>query len=263
MPTELFCNVAIDYSLVPDSALPFRVELDLENSNLTPSPGENQKFCYIVTGVGEDISELKDLSHWVLGICPDITEDDFVEDSVTVIINDVIQEVIWGENVELVDPDPTTQCSGLKFDFPVNKVNGVMDVCFELKTPYEIAPNLVCLKGGEDSVETGLTICGPVCELPTGCETLTYQQATVCAPVEVTPQASVGVVNTTCCGEPIVTPGATTCPFEARSCHFTVEQRVCIEVPVTFSARADVGEPTIDCEDASIEGCPDCNSLIN
>lgn len=260
MPTELFCNVAIDYSLVPDSTLPFRVELDLVNSNLTPGLGENQKFCYIVTGVGEDIPELKDLSHWVLGICPDITEDDFVVDSITVEIDGESQEVIWGDNVELVDPDPTTQCSGLKFDFAVDKVEGVMNVCFEMTTPYEIGSNLVCLKGGEDSVESGLTICGPACE-PTGCETLTYQPATVCAPVEVTPEANLGDVTTTCCGEAVVTPGATTCPFEARSCHFTVEQRICIEVPITFSAKADVGELTVDCEDANIEGCPDCDSL--
>ena len=99
MPAQLLCNTEIDYSTLPGSLLPFTVELDLVNSNLTPAPDEYQRFCYIVTGVGTDDPELKDLSHWVLGICNEITEENIVVDSITVVIDEVPQTVDFGVNV--------------------------------------------------------------------------------------------------------------------------------------------------------------------
>lgn len=255
MANQLLCNIEVDYS---DTNVPFIVELDVENSVLQPIPGENQRFCYIVTGEGTDDPELKDLSHWVLGICDEITEDDIVVESITVVIDDVSQPVIFGENVELIDPDPTTGCSGLKFDFEVSKLGGVMNVCFELASVYQVGPNPVCLKGGETDTATGLSVCGPSCNGSQHCETFTYQTATVCAPVTVTPKAVPGMTRTICCGDPIVSP-ENRCPFTGRKCYFTVSQRVCIEVPITFGAIAEVGEPRIDCEEPSSEGCIDCN----
>lgn len=257
MPAQLLCNTLIDYSSLPGSVLPFTVQLDLVNSILTPALGEYQRFCYIVTGVGSDTSEQKNLSHWVLGICDQITEGDIIQDTITVVIGSEPQTVIFGTNVVL-GIDPTTGCSGLKFDFGLNKISGtldsVMQVCFELTSPYTVGPNLVCLKGGT-TTESGLSICGPSCgELPP-CETFTYQTATVCVPVTVTPTAVTGTTRTMCCGDPIVTPGAIQCPSSARTCHFTISQQVCIEVPVTFGAVADVGKPHITCESTSSEGC--------
>ena len=254
MSEQLLCNIDVDYS---QTLVPFQIELDLENSILDPLPGQNQRFCYIVTGVGSDNPELKDLSHWVLGICDLITEDDIIVESITVVIDDVSQPVVFGENVELIDPDPTTGCSGLKFDFPVSKLGGVMKVCFELASVYQVGPNSVCLKGGQETV-TGQSICGPACNGSQHCQTYTYQTATVCAPVVVTPVATPGTTRTICCGEPIISPGSS-CPSTARRCYFTVSQRVCIEVPITFGATAQVGEPRIECEEPSSEGCIDCN----
>ena len=259
MPAQLLCNTEIDYSTLPGSLLPFTVELDLVNSNLTPAPDEYQRFCYIVTGVGTDDPELKDLSHWVLGICNEITEENIVVDSITVVIDEVPQTVDFGVNVELINPDPTTGCSGLKFDFEVLKLGGVMNVCFELYDPYPVGPNSVCLKGGTDDVSTGLSICGPSCGEVPPCETFTYQTATVCAPVTVTPTAVAGPTRTICCGDPVVIPGARTCTGGNTHCYFTVSQRVCIEVPISFGARATVGEAHIVCEDVSSEGCTDCD----
>ena len=258
MPTELFCNLKINYAELPGSALPFTIALDLENSVLSPGPGENQRFCYIVTGVGSDDPELKDLSHWVLGICGEITEAQIVEDSILVVIDDMPQPVVFGENVELVNPDPTTGCSGLKFDFEVSKLGGVMNVCFELTVPYPVGPNQVCLKGGTDDTATGLSICGPVCEQPNLCQTVTYQPATVCIPVAVTPFAVPGPTRTICCGDPVIVPGARQCPAGARSCFFTVTQRICVEVPIAFGASTRTGQPQVGCEEASEEFCPDC-----
>ena len=259
MPAQLLCNTKIDYSTIPGSALPFTIELDLVNSNLEPAAGEFQRFCYIVTGVGTDDPELKDLSHWVLGLCEEITVDEIILDSITVVIDEVPQEVIWGTNVELINPDPTTGCSGLKFDFEVLKLGGVMNVCFELYNPYSIGPNPVCLKGGEDSVATGLSICGPSCGEVPPCETFTYQTATVCVPVVVTPTAIPGRTRTICCGDPVVTPDERACTSGNLHCYFTVSQRVCIEIPVTFGATAIVGDARITCEDVGTDGCTDCD----
>ncbi len=258
MPAQLLCNTIIDYSTIPGAeTIPFTFELDLENSNLSPAPGEFQRFCYIVTGVGEDDPTQKDLSHWVLVLCEDITEEQIVTDTISVVIDEVPQEVEFGTNVVL-GTDPTTGCMGLKFDFPVSKQGGVMNVCFELYVTYPIGPNPVCVKGGQ-TVETGLSICGPSCGEPAPCKTYTYQTATVCAPVVVTPIVIPGATSTICCGDPVVTPGERACTSGNTHCYFTVSQRVCIEVPVTFGATATVGDARITCESASPSGCVDCD----
>ena len=78
---QLPCNREIDYSdvVVEDRIIPFQYELDLTESNLIPGPGENQRFCYNITGVGQDTNLYEDLSHFVLGICDEITEDQLVD----------------------------------------------------------------------------------------------------------------------------------------------------------------------------------------
>lgn len=256
MQRQTQCNLTIDYSKETGSALPFTVALDLTKSVLEPEEGENQKFCYTLTGVGTDSSEQKDLSHWVLGICKDITEEAFIQEGITVTIDGEPQQVVFGDNVELVDPDPTTGCRGLKFDFGLDKQGGVMQVCFELAASYPVGNNPVCLKGGQE-IESGLSICGPSCRTPGECETTTYQTATVCAPVTVIPLAAPGTIITTCCGEPDVKSGKE-CPSGAPQCQFTVSQRVCIEIPIKFGAKTQVGSPSISCGEPDTEGCQDC-----
>ena len=100
------CNLEIDYSTVPgERILPFQISLDLTDSILDPSVGENQRFCYDVVAVGEDSSLYADLSHLVLGICDEIPAEEIV--NITVAINGVTQEVVFGEggNVELRTAD--------------------------------------------------------------------------------------------------------------------------------------------------------------
>lgn len=260
---ENICNTQIDYSQVMagDRIIPFVLTLDLANSVLNPGPGENQRFCYIVTGTGADEPQFADLSHLVLGICEQITEDQIV--NITVTIDGVPQEVTFGEggNVELrtpQNPDPTTGCAGLKFDFGLDKVDGVMNFCFELTTPFSLGPNPVCLSGGGETA-SGLSICGPACNGANVCESVTFQGATVCVPVTVTPFAIPGETTTVCCGDPVVTPGAMVCPSPVnRSCHFTVTQRICTQVPIAFGANTFVGDPNVACEDASNETCANC-----
>lgn len=259
------CNLEIDYSTVPgERILPFQISLNLTDSVLEPSIGENQRFCYDIVAVGRDSSVYADLSHLVFGICDKIPAEEIV--NITVTINDVAQDVVFGEggNVELrsVDkPDPPTGCPGLKFDFPLDKVYGVMHICFELTVPRQVAANDVCLFGGGVTLE-GLTICGPGCELQGGgCPAVGYQRSTVCVPVTVTPFAHVGTPVVSCCGTPVVTAGDT-CPRSGGICHFTISQDICVAVPVEFGARAVAGTPSVQCGEASSQNiCSNCTPI--
>jgi uncharacterized repeat protein (TIGR01451 family) len=171
---QLTCHTQIDYSEVEVSGriLPFLVELDLNLSKLAPGPGEKQKFCYRITGVGENKPKFANLSHSVFSICKDITADQIV--NIQVFIDGEEQTVNFGKggNVELRPPDkpdPPTGCPGLKFGFGLNKVAGApgstMLLCFELTTPYPVSDIDVCLSGAGKTAR-GLTICGPACEGP-------------------------------------------------------------------------------------------------
>lgn len=256
------CNLEVDYSKVPgERILPFQISLHLADSVLDPSVNENQRFCYDILAVGNDTSQYADLSHLVLGICDKIPAEEIV--NITVAINGVAQEVVFGEsgNVQLRSadhPDPPTGCPGLKFDFPLDKIYGTMRICFELTVPREVAGINLCLFGGNTTAE-GLKICGPTCETQDGgCPVIGYQRSNVCVPVTVTPYARVGTPVTSCCGQPTVTAGDS-CPRNGGVCHFTISQQVCIAVPVEFGARAVAGTPSVQCGEASNTNiCTDC-----
>lgn len=261
---QLTCPLEVDYSTVNGGRiLPFQFELNLLASNLEPGPGENQRFCYNVAGVGEDNSTFADLSHFVLGICEEITEDQL--ENVSVIIDGVEQEVEIGDNVEIFNPpatDPPTGCSGLKFDFGLNKVTGEMTVCFELNVVYPIGNTGICLFGA-DETKTGLSICGPICNgepVEETCPAVGYVPISVCTPVTVTPFANALPTTTFCCGAPIVTPGTTPCPgVENGSVTFTITQDICVKVPIEFGADSEVGNPFIDAGDPTAEDvCTNC-----
>lgn len=259
------CNLEIDYSTVPsERILPFQISLNLTDSILEPSVGENQRFCYDVLAVGKDSSAYADLSHLVFGICDEIPVEEIV--NITVAINAAAQDVVLGEggNVELRSadkPDPPTGCPGLKFDFPLDKVYGSMHICFELTVPRQVTAIDVCLFGGGVTLE-GLTICGPGCEAQEGgCPVVGYQRSTVCVPVTVTPFAHVGTPVVSCCGTPVITAGDT-CPRSDGICHFTISQDICVAVPVEFGARAVAGTPSVQCGEASSQNiCTNCTPI--
>lgn len=261
----LQCNTEVDYRTVEVEGiiLPFKVELDLDLSVLQPLPGDNQIFCYRITGLGSDNPNFKDLSHWVLSICPDITLEEI--DTVTVTIDGVPQTVVIGENVQLFIPpqtDPQTGCPGLKFDFGLSKIlddpNSVGLFCIELKKPYPVGDVNVCLKGGQTTA-SGLMICGPVC--PEVCETTASQLIDICVPVTVQPTACVGPAKTICCGPSYVSDIPCT-GIPGGTCTFNVSQTICVEVPVKFKATATPGDTYVTCGDAA-EGecvCPTDNN---
>lgn len=258
MSTTPVCSNTADYSKVTgDRILPFAFTLNEEDSVLNPKSDEFQRFCYDVEGVGEDTSRFADLSHFLLGICPDITEEDIFD--VTVVINGQPQTVIRGENVELKTeekPDPPTGCAGLKFDFPLDKTDGTMQVCFSLTTPYPIGPVEVCVFGG-NTTATGLSICGPVCSATSPCESVFFQTETVCVPVTVTPFAEPHPATVHCCGAPVINT-TNPCSGSRTSCTFTVTQKLCIEIPITFGADVKTGTAVVSCGTVSEEPC-DCS----
>jgi len=262
---QIPCDNEIDYSeIIGDRVLPFLIELDEAESDLDPAPGDNQRFCYNVSGVGFDQPLYADLSHLVLGICDEITEGQIV--NISVMIDGIMQEIDFGEggNVELRtpdQPDPPTGCPGLKFNFGLDKVDGEMSFCFELTTPYPVGPNVVCLSGSGVTANQ-LSICGPACGILQACETVGYQPSAVCVPVTVTPFAITGETTTFCCGEPTVSPSTTQCGgIENGSCFFTITQNICVSIPVEFGATATVGDPSVQCGEATSENvCINCGA---
>ncbi len=244
------CNNTINYADVEASpALPFVFSLDEDNSVLYPAEGENQRFCYRIQGVGADTDRYADLSHFVLGACPALAEDDIL--SAEVIINGAPQDVEIGGNVSVLtedSPDPTTGCAGIKVDFGLRKDGGLMLFCFTLRRAFAVAPVPVCVKGGQTELG-GLSICGPACGEVSSCGSVVTQRMSICVPVTVTPWARVGDINAECCGEPVLTPGTVLCPGdEDASCSFTISQQLCMQIPMTFGATAVPGTPRTDCD---------------
>lgn len=253
------CSNSVDFSQVQGQRiLPFKFTLNLEDSVLYPEAGEKQKFCYDVEGVGQDTSAYADLSHFLFGICENITQEDI--QAITVVVDGVSQNVIWGENVEIKTkekPDNPTGCVGLKFDFPLDKVDGVMQVCITFNRIYSIGPMNICIFGG-NTTATGLSICGPACGGQMPCESTFYQTETVCVPVTVTPFATPGTAKANCCGRATVNPDSE-CPGTNKSCSFTIRQKLCIEIPISFGAVIETGCAVVQCGEVSEVEC-DCTA---
>lgn len=251
----MLCSYKVDYSTVAgERILPFQFTLNQEKSILIPKEGEHQTWCYEVDGIGEDSPLFADLSHFLLGICKDITKEDILDISVTV--DGIPQEVVWGENVEIrteEKPDPPTGCVGLKFDFGLDKVDGKMEFCITLASPYAIGPVNVCVFGGNVTAD-GLAICGPVCGAEPSCENEFFQRTQVCVPVTVTPFATPGEATVTCCGQPTVV-SRNTCPGTDTACTFTVTQELCIKIPISFGADVRTGTAKVQCGTVSETPC--------
>lgn len=262
MAAKTACNFQIDYStILSDPILPFQFSLNIDDSVLYPGDGQYQKFCYDIIGVGQDTSQYADLSHFLMNICSTITQEDIT--SITVTINGDPQTVVWGDNVEIKtveNPDNPTGCTGLKFDFPLDKVVGEMQVCITLGKTYRVGPINVCIYGG-GTTATGLAICGPVCGSSEPCESVFYQKETICVPVKVTPFAKPGTAMATCCGAPVVKTGGQ-CMENQTSCSFTITQSLCIEIPISFGAVIETGTPTVQCGTVSETQC-DCSQEVS
>jgi hypothetical protein len=87
------------------------------------------------------------------------------------------------------------------------------------------------------------------------CPAVGTHYATVCVPVTVKPFGIPGPVTVECYGKPEIT-GEDHCHGNVGTvCHFTISQRVRIDVPVDFGASVCVGETLVDCDYFSVEPC--------
>lgn len=90
-----------------------------------------------------------------------------------------------------------------------------------------------------------------------GCSATGYQDVNVCIPVTIKPFGEVGNAKTKCLGDAVVSAGCDMCPGKPGDvCKFTISQKLRVEVPVIFGARAEVDEASISCGGAdSISKC--------
>jgi len=81
-----------------------------------------------------------------------------------------------------------------------------------------------------------------------GCSTIGYQDVNVCVPISIKAFGEVGNAKTQCLGKSIISSGCDFCAGKPGDvCKFTISQKLRVEVPVIFGARAEAGEAIIDC----------------
>lgn len=81
-----------------------------------------------------------------------------------------------------------------------------------------------------------------------GCSAVGYQDVNVCIPITIKPFGEAGNAKTKCLGRAVVSADCDKCPGRLGAiCKFTISQKLRVEVPVVFGARAEVGEASIDC----------------
>ena len=93
-----------------------------------------------------------------------------------------------------------------------------------------------------------------------GCEAVGYQDVNVCIPVTIKTFGEAGNAKTQCLGKAVISSGCDICPGKPGGvCKFTISQKLRVEVPVVFGARAEVGEAAVDCGYA--QSVCDCDSI--
>ena len=94
------------------------------------------------------------------------------------------------------------------------------------------------------------------------CQTIIHNSVCVEAQITITPQVTVGEIQSYCLGNPII-GGCPNIPIPR--CSFRISQNICIQVPLTFSANASAAPPGIVCAEPGIGECvltPACTYTI-
>lgn len=87
------------------------------------------------------------------------------------------------------------------------------------------------------------------------CTNISEQYADVSLLVKVTPSATIGKVQTDCCGDPVVTVRQT---CGCGSCEITIMQSICIRIPVEYQTMVEAGEPEVNCKHVAYSGAAAC-----
>lgn len=81
-----------------------------------------------------------------------------------------------------------------------------------------------------------------------GCSTVGCQDVDVCIPITIKAFGEVGNAKTQCLGKSVISSGCDACSGKpGEVCKFTISQKLRVEVPIIFGARAEAGEALIDC----------------
>lgn len=81
-----------------------------------------------------------------------------------------------------------------------------------------------------------------------GCSAVGYQDVDVCIPITIKAFGEVGNAKTRCLGKSVISSDSDVCSGKrGEVCKFTISQKLRVEVPVIFGARAEAGEAIIDC----------------
>lgn len=93
-----------------------------------------------------------------------------------------------------------------------------------------------------------------------GCPVVGYQDVNVSIPVTIKPFGEAGNARTQCLGSAVVTSGIERGQGKPDgACRFTIRQRLRVEVPVIFGARAEIGDAIVDCGCAKSDSrCDTC-----
>ncbi|MEZ3435604.1 MAG: hypothetical protein K1W34_13460 [Lachnospiraceae bacterium] len=82
-----------------------------------------------------------------------------------------------------------------------------------------------------------------------GCPVMGYQDVNVCVPVTIKAFGEVGNAITKCLGKAVIISGCDPCMNGSGDvCKFAVSQKLRIEVPIIFGARAEADEAVVDCD---------------
>ena len=91
---------------------------------------------------------------------------------------------------------------------------------------------------------------GDFCKKPCECSQSAYQFANISTPIEICPEASVGCIETECCGEPYIECECEPC---GASLNLVITQKIKVKIPVTVGIRTIEGNSYIQCDN----GCCD------
>lgn len=89
-----------------------------------------------------------------------------------------------------------------------------------------------------------------------GCPAVGYQDVNISVPVTIKPFGEVGNAKVQCMGKPMVSSGIQDESEKSDDiCRFTITQRLRVEVPVIFGARAEAGKASVECGCRGREEC--------
>ena len=112
-------------------------------NGVTNNGDGSSTWSYTVKGMGAE----HDLSHWVLALCEDISENDVLSAS---------------PNGWEVNTDPRTGVYGIKWDKKINKNGGEQTFTFTLSNQYGVEPVQVAFKASTDNFYGNIN--GPACD---------------------------------------------------------------------------------------------------